>query len=222
MTTSVKSLIPVEIAAPAGGEQRLALYGVSWETYDQLLRAFESHPSVLMTYDDGALEIMVATLEHEKWKSVLGDIVKLIATEMEIDFVSTSQTTFQIEKKKGGFEGDDSFYFSNLAWLRQQTRIDLKTDPPPDLVVEVDITSPSVGKFPLFARLGIKEVWRYHAGEVKILRPVGDEYIEQKESILLPGVTPQGVTDLVDLNPTVPAFVWHRRVREYTARCKPQ
>jgi len=223
MTTSVQSALPVEIetTAPAGAEQRLLLRGVSWETYNQLSRALGSHqPSVLLTYHHGALEIMVASYEHEKWKGIIGDVVKLIAGEMEIDYVSSAQTTFQMEYRKGGFEGDDSFYFSYLEQLRQMDEIDLAKDPAPDLVIEIDISNPSINKLPLFADLGINEVWRYHKGVLKIYHLSNGEFFEAEGSAFLTGVTAQAVTELIAASQSLPAYIWQRKVREHARRLK--
>jgi Uma2 family endonuclease len=223
MTTSVRSVLPVEIevAARTGAEQRVLLQGVSWETYHQLSRALEPHqPPVLLTYYHGALEIMTAPFEHEKWKKIISDLVELIAGELEIDFVSSAQTTFQLEYKAGGFEGDDSFYFSYPEQIIRMTEIDLAKDPAPDLVIEVDISSPSINKLPLFADLGVHEVWRYHHGSVKIYRLVNGGFVEAESSAFLPGVTAQAVTELIAARQSLPAYVWQRRVREYAQQLR--
>ncbi|MGH9755320.1 MAG: Uma2 family endonuclease [Blastocatellia bacterium] len=221
MTTSVQSVLPVEveITKPAtGAEQRLLLQGVSWETYDQLLHAFDERHLVHLTYYHGALEIMTVSLEHEKCKGIIGDIIKLIAGEMEIDYVSSAQTTFRLEYKAGGFEGDDSFYFSYLDQIRQMDKIDLSKDPAPGLVIEVDISKPSINKLPLFADLGISEVWRFHKGGLKILRLSNGEFFEAEDSAFLPGVTAQAVSELISASQSLPAYRWQRRVREYAQR----
>ncbi len=223
MTTSVQTTLPneIEIASPSGAEQRLLLRGVSWETYNRISRALEPHqPSVLLTYHHGALEIMVASYEHEKWKGIIGDIVKLIAGELEIDYVSSAQTTFQLEYKSGGFEGDDTFYFSYLEPLRKMNEIDLSKDPAPDLVIEIDISNPSINKLPLFADLGVNEVWRYHKGALKIYSLAAEGFVEAEVSAFLPGVRSQAITDLIVLSQSLPAYVWQRRVREYAQRLK--
>jgi len=224
MTTSVQSVLPIEVEVatkPAGAEQRLFLHDVSWETYNQLLRAFDERPSVYLTYYHGALEIMTASFEHEKWKKIIGSLVELVAGEMEIDYVSSAQTTFQLEYKAGGFEGDDSFYFSYLEQLRQMNKIDLAKDPAPDLVIEVDVSNPSINKFPLFSDLGVNEVWRYHKGALKIYGLASGGFVAVESSAFLPGVTAQAVTELITASQSLPAYVWQRRVREYAQQLNP-
>ncbi len=216
------TLVEVPVQPTVGAEQRVTLYGVSWQTYKNISSALESHPSVRLTYDRGVLELMSVSFLHEKFKGIIGSIIELIAGEMEIDFVSAGQTTFQVERKAGGFEGDDSFYFSNLDQLRQQENIDLAQDPPPALVVEVDLTSPSINKFDLFSRLGVEELWRYHQNDLKIYELDGEDFVERDESIFLPGVTAAKVTELIALHQQLPAFVWQKKVREYARQCRRQ
>lgn len=216
MSTLIETITtPVQTS----GEQRVTLYGVSWQTYQNISTALEPHPSVRLTYDRGVLEIMTVSFLHEKYKAIIGDIVKAIANEMEIDFVSSGQTTFQVERKAGGFEGDDSFYFANLDELRQQDNIDLSVDPPPALVIEVDLTNPSLNKFDLFSRLGIKELWRFHNHELTIYKLVGEDFDERDASLFLPGVTAEKVTELIALHQQLPAYLWQKSIREYAQEC---
>ena len=211
---------PIEVKPLAGAEQRFVLYGVSWETYKQLSTAFEPHPSVLLTYDKGALEIMSVSFRHEKLKSLFGDLVKIIADEMEIDHVSSAQTTLRLETEERGLEGDVSFYFTYLEELRHQDEIDLAEDPAPDLAIEVDISSPSVSKFPIYANMGVREIWRYHRENVKFFRLDSGEYVETENSAFLPGVTPPELTELIAESQSLTSFVWRRKVREYALQCK--
>lgn len=218
MSTLIETII-TPTSTTNGGEQRVTLCGVSWQTYQNISTALEPHPSVRLTYDRGVLEIMTVSFLHEKYKGIIGDIVKTLANEMEIDFVSSGQTTFQVERKAGGFEGDDSFYFSSLDELRQQENIDLAVDPPPALVIEVDLTNPSLNKFDLFSRLEIKELWRFHNNELTIYKLVGEDFNERDESLFLPGVTAEKVTELIALHQQLPAYIWQKKVREYAQEC---
>ena len=220
ITPEALPAVPVEVKPPAGAEQRFVLYGVSWETYKQLSTAFEPHPSVLLTYDKGALEIMSVSLRHEKLKKLLGNVVEVIADEMEIDCVSSAQTTLRLETEERGLEGDDSFYFTYLEELRHQDEIDLAADPAPDLAIEVDISSPSVSKFPIYANMGVREIWRYHREAVRFYRLTGGEYVETETSAFLPGVTPPELTELIAESQSLTSFVWRRKVRDYARQCK--
>lgn len=220
MTTSVQSVVSVTAPASAGAEQRLMLRGVSWATYKQLSTALEPHPSVLLTYDRGALEIMTVSLLHEKMKKIVGNLVELIAPEMEIDFVSSAQTTLRLETEERGLEGDDSFYFTHLEQIGEQEQVDLTTDPAPDLAIEIDISNPSINKFPIYAVMGVSEIWRYHKEELKFFRLVEGAYVEMADSLFLPGVTAVELTELIAARQAQTDYRWRREVRAYAQQCR--
>ncbi len=204
---------------PVGAEARVLLNNISWEAYEQISNALVDYAGARLNYYNGMLEIMTTSYPHELYQQALGLLISLAAAEMEIDFVSSGQTTFKKERKTG-FEGDDTFYFSYLDELRQPGKqIDLTQDPAPDLVIEVDITNPSLKKFPLFAALGITEVWRWHDNELTIFHRVGDDYEPRTTSHFLPNVTSAEVSELVYEQQVVPAFVWQKKVRAYAQEC---
>jgi hypothetical protein len=102
----------------------------------------------------------------------------------------------------------------HAASVRGQRRIDLATDPPPELVIEIDVTSPSLDKFPIFAGLGIVEVWRYHGQASTVFRLQGATYKEQPASEVLLGVTGVILTQLVADSQRMKRTEWLREVRE--------
>ena len=59
-------------------------------------------------------------------------------------------------------------------------------DPPPDLVIEVDISRSSMDKLPLFHSLGVPEVWRYAGDELHVHVRGDADYIQFEESDVLP------------------------------------
>jgi len=58
-------------------------------------------------------------------------------------------------------EADESFYLENEPKVRAKERIDLNVDPPPDLGVEIDMTTDSRRRFSIYAKIGVPEIWRY-------------------------------------------------------------
>jgi Uma2 family endonuclease len=178
--------------------ERVILHNISWETYERILADYEDVSSPHFAYCDGDLEIMVMGFQHETLKMELSELVAEIARVLEIDYKSAGSTTFRKEKKKKGFEGDATFYFENVETVRRKKEIDLsKGDPPPELVIEVDITHGSLPRFPIFAGIGIAEVWRFDGDDVKIYRLENDKYQQVAESVCLPGVKSEIVTDLL-------------------------
>ena len=177
--------------------ERVYLPDVSWETYQQLVKDLMGKREIRLTYDGEDLEIMVVSYKHGNYSRHLELTVAAIADLYEIDFVPAGDTTFRLEKKQKGFEGDGSFYFKNAEVVRGKDEIDLSVDPPPELVIEVDITHGSLSKFPILAAIGVEEIWRFDGEEVIFYRLENENYQQVAESICLPRVKSETVTELL-------------------------
>jgi Uma2 family endonuclease len=141
--------------------------------------------------------------------------VELLAAELGIDVYNLGSTTFRREDLERGFEPDSCFYIENEARVRGKARIDLAVDPPPDLVIEIDITSPSFSKLPIYAQIGVPEVWRYDGERLKILVLEGSEYAETTESTVVPPVTSNVLSNFMEKSTTTKRTVWLEAVREW-------
>jgi Uma2 family endonuclease len=144
--------------------QRLTLYGIDWRTYSRLLKVFAERPSVRLAYDRGALEIMSPLHEHESDADLLGRFVVALTEELGLPIKAGRSTTFRRRRNQRGIEPDNSYWIQNEARVRGNRRIDLRVDPPPDLAVEVDVTSSSLDRMAIYAALGVPEVWRLDNG----------------------------------------------------------
>jgi Uma2 family endonuclease len=200
--------------------QKVILDNISWETYQRLMEERGERPKPRYAYDRGRLEIMVSSYEHENLKHDLATLVEVIAEELGIDIVGAASTTFQREDLAQGFEPDASFYVQQAARIRGQKRIDLDTDPPPELVIEIDITHPSLNKFPIFAGLGIPEVWRYHKQALTIFKLEDESYRAQEASEIFLGLTSADLTRLIAESQQMKRTEWLRNVREWTRTLK--
>src|SRR5215471_7914007 len=142
-------------------EQRTLLRDISWDTYQRRLDERGDKSTPRLTYSHGLLEIMSPLSEHEK----IARFITLMSTgwgnELGIDIVDFGSTTFEREDLASGFEPDACYYAQSLGKIDDQDKIDLSKDPPPDLVVEIDITNSYLNNLPMFAQIGIPEVWRY-------------------------------------------------------------
>ncbi len=171
---------------PSEREARVVLRGVSWSTYEALLADVDA-PGSRITYDRGDLEIMSPSDEHERFKRLIGRLIETLTEESEIPIRSSGSTTFRSEPKRRGFEPDESYYIANESRVRGRDEIDLAVDPPPDLVVEVEITRSVIDRMPLYAALGVPEVWRYDGRSLQVvqLQPNGS-YARKEESAAFP------------------------------------
>lgn len=163
---------------------------------------------------------MVLSAKHEKPNRALALLVEVFAEEMDIDVENLGSTTFKREELGRGFEPDSCFYIQNADRVRGKEEIDLTADPPPDLVIEIDIASSSLNKFPVFAALGIPEVWRYDGERVNIFRLEAHAYHEQAESTALPKVTSEVLSRFIAEDKHLKRTVWLRHVREWTRQIR--
>lgn len=145
--------------------QRLLLRDVTWQEFEIILDELGDHRSARLAYDNGTLEMMMPLPEHEDDKEIIGDLIKALLEELDIEFRSLGSTTFK-KAQTQGLEPDQCFYIQNEATIRGKKRIDLTVDPPPDLAIEIDITSrthPSI-----YEALGVPELWRFEQGRLTI------------------------------------------------------
>jgi Uma2 family endonuclease len=196
-------------------EQRIVLNNVSWATYEALLSDHLDKSVPRFTYDRGVLEIMSPSPEHEKTNRTISLFVEVLAEEMDIDVENLGSTTFKREDLLRGFEPDSCFYIQSAELVRGKSEIDLTTDPPPDLVIEIDITSPSLDKFPLYAQVGVPEIWRYTGERIIIFTLEGGDYVERDESKALSLVAIADLSRFIEQSKTMRRTVWLRSVREW-------
>ena len=174
-------------------ETRTLLENVRWETYVEL--AEQRRGSVpRMTYFDGMLELMNPRRQHENIGRMIGRMVETHTEVRGIEIQSVASTTFKRESMKKGFEADESYYVSHAEQIRVKEEVDLRIDPPPDLVVEVEITTSAIPKMELFAEMGVPEVWRHDGERLSMHRLAAATYDSITESLELPGLTIAMVT----------------------------
>jgi len=182
---------------PASSEQRVVLRSVSWETYLALTEESESG-SGRMTYDQGVLEIMSPGMPHEIAKRLIGRMIETFTLYRGIEIRSSSSTTFRRSELQRGFEADESYYIQRACELRGTGEIDLSIHPPPDLVLEVDMTNSSIPKKALFAAMKIPEVWRYDGASLWMGSLFQEDYQDLKQSLVLPGFPRELAAKLLD------------------------
>jgi Uma2 family endonuclease len=93
-------------------------------------------------------------------------------------------------------------------------------DPAPELVVEIEISRSAIKKFPLFAKLGVGEVWRYDGQRVSIYTRKGETYLHQVSSRLLPGLTEDTITRFLEESRSAARPLWLRQLRKWARTAK--
>jgi Uma2 family endonuclease len=203
--------------APERTAQKVILNNISWQTYERLLAEHSEGAGTRFVYDGGALEIMIVSYRHEVINRIVASLVAVLAEEMNVDVIDAGSTTFKHADLARGFEPDSCFYIAHAELMRGKNEVDLTLDPPPDLVIEIDITHPSLPRLPLLAAVGIPEVWRYDGGRASIHRLDRDTgtYREAAQSAALAGVTHETLSRFVAAGLTTKRNEWLRRVRAW-------
>ncbi|MCT7952194.1 Uma2 family endonuclease [Ancylothrix sp. C2] len=187
------------IEKPAQG---VVLKNISWQTYESLLQDLAEQPGVRLTYDRGTLEIMTPLAPHEKYSELLGNFVEVVTDELNQEICSLGSLTCKREDLARGLEPDKCFYIKNedLVWNKEQ--IDFNQDPPPDLAIEIDITSSSIDRLTLYASLGVPEVWRYDGTRLIIYQLEENGYVEADVSRTFPFLPQTEIMRFLDLRKT--------------------
>lgn len=180
--------------------QSVLLQKISWSKFEQIISELGEHRASRVAYDQGMLEIMVPLPEHEYFKDAIGDLVKDLAEELAIEYECFGSTTWRRQGLMGGAEPDNCFYIQNLPAIRGRLDIDLSSDPPPDLVLEIDITSKSLDRLPIYARLGIPEVWRYDKKQLRLYQLVNEMYVEIETSLAFSRFPVKSIPGFIEQN----------------------
>ena len=172
-----------QLTVPPGN--KLLLKDVKWEEFEKILEDLGEERSTRIAYENRTLEIMTPLPEQERSKEVISDLLKALLEELETEFLTLGSTTFKNELMTAGIEPDNCFYIEHEAAVRNKERLDLSVVPPPDLVLEIDVTSrthPSI-----YEALGVPELWRFEKGKLKIYVLEDGKYLESDKSKNFPG-----------------------------------
>lgn len=193
---------------------RIFLENISWPTYLALLSDLGEHRGRL-TYDQGKLEIVSPSKKHEHLKRLLGRLIEAFTEELNIKIQSVSSTTLNREELRRGVEADECYYLASEPAVRGREEIDLARDPPPDLAVEVEVSRRLLARIPIYAAMGIPEVWRYDGQSLRVLRLEQGQYIETAQSTVLPKFPLKEVMQFLAERNTVGETELVRSLREW-------
>jgi Uma2 family endonuclease len=195
--------------------ERVLLSRIPWATFQILIRDLESQPSKRLTYDDGQLEIWMPLPPHESYKRWLSRLVEILTEELDIEIRSLGSTTWTRQDLVKGVEADECYYIQNERVVRGRMDIDLTVDPPPDLAIEIDITSLSIPRLPIYAALKVPEVWRFDGEQLEFLQLVDDKYQVIAQSLALPCIQPMDVLGLLNRIGEMGETSWAKAVRSW-------
>ncbi|MBC7971115.1 MAG: Uma2 family endonuclease [Verrucomicrobia bacterium] len=169
-------------ATPVLGEQRVILQNISWQCFEYLLQELGENRAARLAYDRGVLEIMSPFMPHEHVKRLIERFVDTLCDDLDLPIRSAGSLTCKRKDLERGIEPDSGFYIQTEPLIRHLEHIDLAQDPPPDLMLEVDFSSSSLNKEPIYLALGVPEVWRYAKGELTIKQLRQRRYVQLDHS----------------------------------------
>lgn len=169
---------PLLLNSPrSSGENRVIFRNLNWQAYQQIVKAIGENRSARFTYDRGTLEITMPLEEHEFYRELIGRFIYFLVAELGFKIKTMGSTTLDREDLDRGAEPDNAYYIQNQPRVAGKT-VNLQADPPPDLVVEVDITHTDIDKPALYASMGVPEFWRFNGRVWRIYQLQGAEYQE--------------------------------------------
>lgn len=177
--------------------QFVVLSGITWQTYQALLKDLGNQRALRLAYDQGFLEIIMPSDLHDFISRLLEALIRALTEELGLPLRGYGSTTLDRSDLERGVEPDSCFYIQHVQQVlgksrpgKPETRLDLITDPPPDLAVEVDIASSSYRRFGIYQQLRIPEVWRYTEQDGLVIYQLqAEQYVECEFSPTFPMVS---------------------------------
>jgi Uma2 family endonuclease len=203
------------VTTPPSTRQRVVLYDADWKTYTRLLRVFAERPRVKLTYDRGVLEIMSPLHEHEYDTELIARLVVVLTEELDLPIHAGGSTTFRRRRHQKGLEPDRCWWIASESRVRGKRRINLKTDPPPDLALETDVSHSSQDRMGIYAKLQVPEVWRLDEQKLTFFHLVGKQYVEFPRSLAFPMIAPADLMRFLLLRNTLDDNAIVRQFRDW-------
>jgi Uma2 family endonuclease len=219
MTSTATDYLEAIDHLPVGG--KLFLSDVSWDEYEELLEELEGKRHVRISYDNGRMEIMTLSPEHEIPSRLFDHFIQILTEELGLEYLSIGSTTLRRKSRLQGKEPDDCYYIGDLTRILGKKRLDIDFDSPPDLAIEVDVTSSTIDKMAIYAGLGVPEVWRYDNYEVEFHELLGKHYQQVPVSVIFPFLPASVVTDHLNVGYAQGANTMRRAFRDWVLAHKP-
>jgi Uma2 family endonuclease len=190
-----------EIVSQLPEDASVTFREVSWDEYEELLEQIGEAPGLRITYDNGSLHAITISAEHEKYACFINSLIAGIRLRLRMNILAFGSATMRKPKRSAGYEPDACFYVQTAALIGNKIDLDFETDPPPDIVVEVDVHHDSRPRFRVYAALGVAEIWRYDGQTMTIYHLSEgheEQYVARDTSAALPMLTAQLLTEIIE------------------------
>jgi len=198
MTSSAPTTDYYEIVSKLPPATDLIFHNASWEDYEELLDQVGEASGLRISYNNGELQVMTLSAEHEKYVRFFEALMTAIRIRLRIKILSFGSATMKKSRRLKGKEPDACFYVQTADALGARIQLDFETDPPPDIAVEVDVYHVSRDMFSIYAGLGVPEIWHYDGLALSIYKLQDGAYVEVAVSPALPMLTSQILADFLN------------------------
>ena len=197
----------------------LVVHDVTWDEYEYLLEELSDRPGVRVTYDEGRLQAVSPLRAHERYVRVIDNLVLFATESLNLPIEQLGATTLRQPGRERGVEADCCFYIANAHRIEGKNTLDLEVDPPPDIAVEIDMSSDSRAKLPIYAALGVPEIWLYDGKRARMFEFRDDiaKYAEVQQSKFLEPITPQVLDKFLGMCKSNGQTQIHRAIRKWLA-----
>jgi Uma2 family endonuclease len=175
----------------------LTLSGVSWEEYENLVQSVGEAPSLRINYDQGRMQIMTISFKHEYYAHIIEQMVGVIRLILRPKVVFFGSATLKKQPRLKGAEPDACFYVQSAPIIGHKINLDLRVDPPPDVVLEMDIYHESISRFHIYEGLGVPELWHYDEQTLTIYHLQEGRYKAVTNSLAFPILTGEVLTEFL-------------------------
>ena len=223
MTATIAPPLPEATPTTEPPYDRVVLEGVNWDTYEKLRSDLDDTGShVRIVYDEGRMAIMAPLFLHDRDKKLVGRMIEMMSFLLGIPIASCGSATWKRKDLRKGLEADEAYFVQHAAHVGGRKELDLQRDPPPDLVLEVEVTLSPAEKFPVYASLGVPEIWHLNEGTIRCLHlSRGGQYVESETSLAFPFLRPMDLNRFLKMLPDKTEDQMIREFAEWVRTLKP-
>lgn len=164
----------------------IVLENVSWQDLETIVFRRQKNTVTRLAYDSKKLELFTPSPEHQEYSELLEEFIVTLLEEYRINYRCFGSTLWQREDLQISIEADSCFYIQNLPAIDQALTVSLPKNPPPDLMVEVDLTRKSLSRRSIYSRLGVPEIWRCDDKKLQIYHLQAGQYERIPNSLIFP------------------------------------
>ncbi|HEU5115278.1 MAG TPA: Uma2 family endonuclease [Isosphaeraceae bacterium] len=216
--TSSTETVRRERLSPESLDHAVTLRDLTWSDFEAITTIKGDRGRPRLIYNQGSLTLVSPSQAHEEGIDLIDTLIKEICVGLRIPYKAIRQTLLRRQDLDRGIEGDGTYYITNEPVVRSITRIDLDTEPPPDLAVESEITHPATEALAVWQHFGVPEVWVFNGRKKSLtIRLLDDKrvYVESQTSRSFPFLSVQEILAWVIETKDESQTDWQIRLRDW-------